>query len=130
MAATLPEVLLSAVQDANDLVSWAAPNADVTQDERCEKRMFQALMCPVPAELSVGVPLLRFWNLSIEAQPLVQAMLDDRKTSTASCERCGYADPGEHCLWIPIGVSVVALHFCTHCRNELDTAFAHTLVWR
>jgi hypothetical protein len=46
----------------------------------------------------------------------------------APCDRCLRDVQPEHTLWIPAGRSVVELHVCRRCHDELDADFSG-IVW-
>lgn len=110
---------MSAVEDAAALVPWAEPNADALCDEKTSMVVFHALGQPVPHELAMGVPLLRFATEGVPAMPLVEAVMQDPlpRHDSQSCDRCGNAERSiTDRLWIPSGASVVVVALCWSCK--------------
>jgi len=114
------------IEDARRLVPWAEPNTVVFNEPRVEQKLLDALGGPIPPDLAVGAPLLRFCDA--DTVPLLDAMVFGTRTSTACCERCGSNAGGKHRLLVPMGESVVAYHCCWFCRNVLTDCYSD-LVW-
>jgi hypothetical protein len=124
-------VVLSAMQEARDLVAWAKPNIAIFGDERAEAACLAALSGTVPDELSFGIPLLRFANQDTPAVPLIHAVVSNFADAhrTSVCDRCNaHGVVGKAQLFVPMGTSTVVLHVCAHCRYLLDSWFPG-LVW-
>ena len=83
----LTDMIESAMLDGSELVPWAEPNAAAVEDEGVEAEGLRALAGPVPPELAIGVPLLRF--AATDAVPLIQAASTDVRHAPHPCARCG-----------------------------------------
>lgn len=133
MSANLTETLGAAIRDGEELVAWAEPNAAALNDERVDAAVLRALGGPVPADLAIGVPLLRYANTDLPAVPLIQAVIGDIKHSTDLCDRCETPRrPVVDFLLVPAGASVVSVSVCRTCRGAFDhdPRFRNThLVW-
>lgn len=110
---------MSAMEDAEALVPWCAPNEAALADEKTSEAVLRALGGPVPDDCAVGVPLLRFATEGVPAMPLLEAVLEDPlpRHDSQSCDRCGNDKRSiNDRLWIPSGASVVVFALCWSCR--------------
>lgn len=126
---------MSAIEDAAALVPWAKPNwAAAAVDERVSAAVLRALGGPVPPELAMGVPLLRFAAEGVPAMPLLEAVLEDPlpRHNSRTCDRCGNSGRTiTDRLWIPSGASVVVVAMCWSCKACAFDRPGHgsSLVW-
>ena len=123
--------ITTAIRDGEDLVGWAEPNTAVFNDERTETALLDALSAPVPPELAMSIPLLRFANRDIEAVPLMHGVFTNFAEAHRSqvCDRCqcnGVFNMPQ--LLVPMGASAVVLNVCAYCRHTLDARYPG-LVW-
>lgn len=121
----------SAVEAAESLAPWIAPNAQAMQRGGVEAAVLRALGYRVPPGTPNGVPLLRFVN-GDPAIRLVDAVLDPPRPRAGTPFLCDVDDSrGTHpnVLWIPAGASVVQLSVRGFVRDVLDYATGNTLVW-
>lgn len=112
-------MFMSAIEDAAALVPWAEPNADALSDPQTDEAVRRAFGEPVPHELAMDVPLLRFASPNVPPLPLLEAVLEDPlpRHDSQSCDRCGDDKRSiTDRLWIPCGASVVVLAVCWACR--------------
>lgn len=122
------------VLDADrELVPWTAPNADALQDERLEAAVLRGLAGPVPQELAVGVPLLRFAN-GAPAMSLLAAILNPpvprgNGRTRHVCDVFGTPMVEPNTLWVPCGASVVQVTVRNFARGLLDDLTRCGLVW-
>lgn len=125
----LTDMIESAMLDGSELVPWAEPNAAAVEDERVEAAVLRALAGPVPPELAIGVPLLRFADT--DAVPLIQAVINDVRHAAHTCDLCGNSERSiTDRLLVPAGASVVAVHTCWRCKASFDRTLMHgSLVW-
>jgi hypothetical protein len=110
---------MSAMEDAAALVPWAEPNEAALADERTSEVVLRALGGPVPPELAMGVPLLRFATEGVPPMPLMEAIKEDPlpRHDSLSCDRCGNQKRTiTDRLWIPSGASVVVVALCWSCK--------------
>ena len=110
---------MSAMEDAAALCPWAEPNEFAINIRGVDEAVRRALSEPVPPELAMGVPLLRFATEGVPPMPLLEAMLEDPlpRHGSQSCDRCGNSTRSiTERLWIPSGASVVVLALCWSCR--------------
>lgn len=110
---------MSAMEDAAAMVPWAEPNEAALADERTSEVVRLALGGPVPDDLAMGVPLLRFATKGVPAMPLLEALLEDPlpRHGSLSCDRCGNDKRSiPYRLWIPSGASVVVVALCWSCK--------------
>ena len=132
MATNLTEACEAAVRDGAELMPWTAPNVAALEDERLEAAVVRALAGPVAPELAFGVPLLRFANTGLPAQPLIQAVMNPPRHGHHACDRCSDTERSVlDRLWVPAGASVVEVAVCWRCRLNLDMPHRErsTLVW-
>ncbi|WP_193608270.1 hypothetical protein [Nocardioides lijunqiniae] len=127
-------MFMSAMEDAAALVPWAEANEAALLDEKTSQVMLRALGGPVPPDLAVGVPLLRFATDGVPAMPLLEATLEDPlpRHDSQSCDRCGNSTRSiNDRLWIPAGASVVVVALCWSCKAcVFDNACApSSLAW-
>lgn len=130
--ATDPYDFIASASNGDDLVAWAEPNNAALGDECTEAAVLRALGGPVPDDLALGVPLLRFADTTVEAIPLIQAVIYNVRHTPTVCDRCGDTERSIlDRLLMPCGASVVALHCCWRCRLTLDMPHrgGSTLVW-
>lgn len=125
---------MSAMEDAAALVPWAEANEAALADEKTSQVVLRALGQPLPPELAMGVPLLRFAAENVPPMPLLEAMLEDPlpRHDSQSCDRCGNTSRSvTDRLWIPAGASVVVVALCWSCKAcAFDNACApSSLVW-
>lgn len=111
---------MSAIDDAADLVPWAAPNEfAVAVDPKTDDAVRRALHEPIPAEYAADVPLLRFATPGVPPMALLDALLEDPlpRHDSQSCDRCGNSKRSiTERLWIPAGRSVVVVAMCWSCK--------------
>lgn len=132
MATNLTDVIEAAIRDGEELVPWAEPNAFAVEDERVAEAVLRALGGPVPPELAIGVPLLRFADTDVPALPLIQAVISDVRHKPTICDLCANTERSIFDrLLVPAGASVVAVHICWRCKLDYDRPLRRmsTLVW-
>lgn len=127
-------MFMSAMEDAAALVPWADGNEAALLDPRTEQAVLRALGEPVPHDLAMDVPLLRFATPGVPAMPLLEAVLEDPlpRHDSQSCDRCGDDRLSVNDrLWIPCGSSVVVVALCWSCKARVfDNAVApSSLAW-
>jgi hypothetical protein len=116
--------ILSAMQDAGDLVPWARANDNVQTFGSLAKVVETAMHGPVPTECAFFTPLLRQTDRSLCAVPLLAAVTEWRLTVEDSCCLCKHEVISANRLTVLAGASAVWMHFCPKCRDLLDETFA------
>ncbi len=144
MASTYAEALVAAVQDGQDLVPWAAPNVAALGWEPMDDAVQRALSGPVPTDLAMGIPLLRFAS-GRDAVPLLPAIINPPvpRASRAwlTCDispwlredlagfRKAHRMREPRTLWVPSGASVVQVTMRNSVADRLQDEVGVQLVW-
>lgn len=137
---------MTAIEDAERLAAWCAPNEQALQDEAIEEAVLRALSGPIPpdylqkVDLTTGevtpidVPLLRFAN-GRTAMNLLDAVLDPPIPRLVAgryftCDVLGTQASEPNTLWIPCGRSIVQVTMRNHARGLIqDDTRAHLVWW-
>ena len=118
--------LLDAVEGAEQL--WPH-NAHAVEDTPVEMAVLVALGKPTGAPPAARLlrrsgnhpePVRRLFD-GVFGKALEWSSFD---LFAAPCDRCLRDVQPKHSLWVLAGATVVDLHCCTSCRNELDTSLS------
>ncbi len=136
-------MIMAAIEDAERLVDWIAPNSWALQDPIVEAAVLRALGGPVPDHLLhrqdasghvvlTDLPLLRFAD-GREAMSLLDAVMYPpipRYTGqTFVCDYFGDKASEPNTIWIPCGSSVVQLTVRNFAREHMQDDNRAHLVW-
>ena len=134
---------MTAIEDAERLAAWCAPNEQALQDQAIEEAVLRALSGPIPSKFlhqvdsttgevtPIDVPLLRFAN-GRDAMNLLDAVLDPPipKRGHFICDVLGSQASEPNTLWIPCGRSIVQVTMRCHARGLIqDDTRAHLVWW-
>lgn len=123
--------LLNAVNDGE--ATWPH-NAHAVEDQATELAVLAALGKPSDAPMGVGLyrragrhssPVRRLFDVVFGRETNTWS---DQDLLVAPCDRCMCDRQPRHDLWVATGASVVSVHCCQTCRDELDRSLSN-LVW-